>query len=74
MMDQKGNIIQPVDTDGIVLKRCNKYLNVPLDIQHIDRSRPIGEAKDSKISIIVRFLTYRKTIPSVSTGWIMLPF
>jgi hypothetical protein len=98
-------------------------------IHHIGRSHPIGEAKDGKISIIVRFLTYRqrhmvfsnnrklkgnkdkmfiaenltiyrydllrqlngmkkinkvhtvrsllqifKIIPSVSTGWIMLPF
>ena len=58
--DQKGNIIQPVDTDGIVLKICNKDLNVPLDIHHIGRSHPIGEAKDGKISIIVRFLTYRQ--------------
>ena len=58
--DHKGNIIQPVDTDGIVLTNCIKDLNVPLDIHHIGRSRPIGEAKDGKISIIVRFLTYRE--------------
>ena len=58
--DQKGNIIQPVDTDGIILKICNKDLTVPLDIHHIGRSHPIGEAKDGKISIIVRFLTYRQ--------------
>ena len=58
--DQKGNIIQPVDTDGIVLKIDNKNLNVPLDIHHIGRSHPIGEVKDGKISIIVRFLTYRQ--------------
>ena len=58
--DQKGNIIQPVDTDGIILKICNKHLTVPLDIHHIGRSHPIGEAKDGKISIIVRFLTYRQ--------------
>jgi hypothetical protein len=55
--DQKGNIIQPVDTDGIILKICNKDLTVPLDIHDIGRSHPIGEAKDGKISIIVRFLT-----------------
>lgn len=58
--DQKGNIIQPVDTDGIILKICNKDLTVPLDIHDIGRSHPIGEAKDGKISIIVRFLTYRQ--------------
>jgi hypothetical protein len=44
--DQKGNIIQPVDTDGIVLKIDNKNLNMPLDIHHIGRSHPIGEVKD----------------------------
>jgi hypothetical protein len=33
---------------------------VVLDIHHIGRSHPIGEAKDGKISIIVRFLTYRQ--------------
>ena len=27
--DRKGNIIQPVDTDGIILKICNKDLTVP---------------------------------------------
>jgi hypothetical protein len=58
--NHKGNIIQPVDTDGIVLKICNKDLTVPLDIHHIGRSHPIGEAKDGKISIMVRFLTFRQ--------------
>ena len=58
--DHKDNIIQPVDTDGIVLTNCIKDLNVPLDIHHIGRSRPISEAKDGKTSIIVRFLTYRE--------------
>jgi hypothetical protein len=38
--DHKGNIIQPVDIDGIVLKICNKDLTVPLDIHHRGRSHP----------------------------------
>ena len=38
--DHKGNIIQPVDTDGIVLQICNKDLTVPLDIHHRGRSHP----------------------------------
>jgi hypothetical protein len=50
--DQKGNIIQPVDTDGTVLKIDNNDLNVPLDIHHIGRSHPIGGVQDGKISII----------------------
>ena len=66
--DQKGNISQPVDTDGIVLKICNKDLTVPLDIHHIGRSHPIGEAKDGKISIIVRFLRGSDTWFSVTKG------
>jgi hypothetical protein len=37
-----------------------KDLTVPLDIHDIGRSHPIGEAKDGKISIIVRFFTYRQ--------------
>ena len=43
-----------------MLKICNKDLKVPLDIHHIGRSHPIGEIMDGKISIIVRFLTYRQ--------------
>ena len=33
---------------------------MPLYIDHIGRSHPISEAKDGKISIIVRFPTYRQ--------------
>jgi hypothetical protein len=50
----------PINTDGIVLKILYKERNVPLDINHIGRSHPIGETKDGKISIIVRFRTYRQ--------------
>ena len=70
--DQKVNISQPVYTDRIVLTICKKDLTVPLDIHHIGRCHPIGEAKDGKISIIVRFLTYiltgSDTWFSVTTG------
>jgi len=58
--NRKGEIIQPVDTDSIVLEICNKDLGLKLDIHHIGRSHPIGEPKDGKISIITRFLTYRQ--------------
>lgn len=58
--NRKGEIIQPVDTDSIVLGICNKDLGLKLDINHIGRSHPIGEPKDGKISIITRFLTYRQ--------------
>jgi hypothetical protein len=58
--NRKGEIIQPVDTDSIVLGICNKDLGLKLDINHIGRSHPIGEPKDGEISIITRFLTYRQ--------------
>jgi hypothetical protein len=57
LLREKGNISQPVDTDGIILKNCNKDLTVPLDIHDIGRSHPIGETKDGKISIIYSILS-----------------
>jgi len=58
--NRKVEIIQPVDTDSIVLGICNKDLGFKLDIHHIGRSHPIGEPKDGKTSIITRFVTYRQ--------------
>ena len=58
--NRKGEIIQPVDTDSIVLGIYNKDLSLKPDIHHIGRSHPIGEPKDGKISTITRFLTYRE--------------
>ena len=43
-----------------MLRICNKKLGVRLSINDIGRSHPIGEVKDGKISIIVRFLSYRQ--------------
>ncbi|CAC5384901.1 unnamed protein product [Mytilus coruscus] len=58
--DDNGAIITPIDTDDLVLRICNKKLQVKLNIFDIGRSHPIGEMKDGKISIIVRFLSYRQ--------------
>ncbi|CAC5399732.1 unnamed protein product [Mytilus coruscus] len=58
--DDNGAIITPIDTDDLVLRICNKKLKVKLNIFDIGRSHPIGEMKDGKISIIVRFLSYRQ--------------
>ena len=58
--DGSGKIDKPIDTDAIVLKICKNQLKVPLEINDIGRSHPIGEMKDGKISIIVRFLSYRQ--------------
>ncbi|CAG2210512.1 unnamed protein product [Mytilus edulis] len=58
--DNNGAVITPIDTDDLVLRICNKKLKVKLNIFDIGRSHPIGEMKDGKISIIVRFLSYRQ--------------
>ena len=58
--NRKGEIIQPVDTDSIVLGICNTDLGVKPDIHHFGRSPPIGEPNDGKISIITRSITYRQ--------------
>ncbi|CAC5412848.1 unnamed protein product [Mytilus coruscus] len=59
-IDVNGAILTPIDTDDLVLRICNKKLQVKLNIFDIGRSHPIGEMKDGKISIIVRFLSYRQ--------------
>ncbi|KAK6171695.1 hypothetical protein SNE40_018135 [Patella caerulea] len=55
-----GNIITPIDTDSLVLDICKKQLGVKLNLNDIGRSHPIGEIRDGKTSIIVRFPTYRQ--------------
>ncbi|CAG2235840.1 unnamed protein product [Mytilus edulis] len=56
----KGDIIKPIDTDSLILGICYKQLKLKLDTRDIGRFHPIGEIKDGKISIIVRFLSYRQ--------------
>ncbi|CAC5363659.1 unnamed protein product [Mytilus coruscus] len=58
--DDNGDIIKPINTDALVLGICNKNLNLNLNTRDIGRSHPIGEIKDGKIAIIVRFLSYRQ--------------
>ena len=58
--NSNGDIIQPIDTDSIVLQICKNQLGVKLSLNDIGRSHPIGQSRDGKISIIVRFLTYRQ--------------
>jgi hypothetical protein len=52
---------QPNDTDSIVFQICKNQLGVKLSLNDIGRSHPIGQSRDGKISIIVRFLTYKTT-------------
>ena len=58
--DDKGDIIKPIDTDSLILGICHNQLKLKLDTRDIGRSHPIGEIKDGKISINVRFLSYRQ--------------
>jgi hypothetical protein len=58
--NSNGDIIQPIDTDSIVLQICKNQLGVKLNLNDIGRSHPIGQSRDGKISIIVRFLSYRQ--------------
>ena len=58
--NSSGDIIQPIDTDSIVFQICKNQLGVKISLNEIGRSHPIGQSRDGKISIIVRFLTYRK--------------
>jgi len=56
-----NNVVKtPIDTDSLVLDICKNQLGVKLNLTDIGRSHPIGEIRDGKISIIVRFLTYRQ--------------
>jgi hypothetical protein len=45
---------------SIHLGICKNQLGVKLNLTDIGRSHPIGEIRDGKISIIVRFLTHRQ--------------
>jgi hypothetical protein len=69
-----NNVVKtPIDTDSLVLGICKNQRGVQLSITDIGRSHPIGEIRDGKISIIVRFLTYRQTLISTDfeylTAW-----
>ena len=56
-----NNVVKtPIDTDSLVLDICKNQLGVKLNLTDIGRSHSIGEIRDGKISIIVRFLTYRQ--------------
>lgn len=58
--DNKGNIIKPINTDKAVLNICNEQLGLSLTENDLGRTHPIGEIKNGKVSIIVRFLSYRQ--------------
>ena len=47
-VDNKDQIITPINTDQLVLDICNKNLKQPITIEDIGRSHPIGETKNGK--------------------------
>jgi len=47
-VDNKGQIIIPINTDQLVLDICNKNPKQPISIEEIGRSHPIGEPKNGK--------------------------
>ena len=48
-----------LNTDQIILDNCNDVLNVPITINEIGRTHPIGKVRGGKIQVIARFSTYR---------------
>lgn len=58
--DPSGKIIKNFDTDDIILDICKNQLDIELKKTDIGRSHPIGEFRDGKMSVIVRFLSYRQ--------------
>lgn len=58
-IDNRGRLIQPVDTDTLVLNVCNNKLGLQLTINDIGRSHVIGKVRNGKSQVIVRFLSYR---------------
>ena len=49
-----------MNTDKIILDICNDVLKVPITINEIGRTHPIGKVRGGKIQDIGRFSTYRQ--------------
>lgn len=58
-VDERGNILHPVDTDSLIVDICNNKLNVNITKEDIGRSHVIGSVRNGKSQVIVRFLSYR---------------
>jgi hypothetical protein len=59
-VDNRGQIIHPVNTDDLVIKICMDKLGIELSINDIGRSHVIRKVKDGKSRVIVRFLAKNK--------------
>ncbi|CAC5368101.1 unnamed protein product [Mytilus coruscus] len=58
-IDRDGKIPHPINTDVLILHVCNSKLGLDLTINDIGRSHVIGNVKNGKSQVIVRFLSYR---------------
>ena len=58
-VDAAGKIIHPVNTDDLILNICNQKLNLGIQKEDISRSHFIGNVRNGKSQVIVRFLSYR---------------
>jgi uncharacterized protein YoxC len=58
-VDERGIIVQPVDTDKLILEVCNTKLGLDININDIGRPHVIGKVKNGNSQVIVRFLSYR---------------
>jgi hypothetical protein len=51
-VDQRGNIIHPVDTDDLVLQVCNTKLGLDISKTDIGRSHVIGKVNKGKSQVL----------------------
>ena len=51
--------VKTMNTDQIVLDICNQKLGIPITLNEIGRTHPIGKVKYNKVQVIARFVTYR---------------
>ena len=51
--------VRQMDTDSVILKLCNETLDVPITLNELGRTHPIGKVKNGKVQVIARFTSYR---------------
>jgi len=52
--------VHKMNTDKIVLDICNNNLEVPITLNELGRTHPIGKVRGAKVQVIARFITYRQ--------------
>ena len=55
-----GKVIFRIDTDNLVLNICSQDLEQNISLADIGRTHTIDKIKGGKVSIIARFISYRK--------------